>query len=153
MASSASPLSALPGRKSRGKRAQTWAKDAQIWAGELRARHPVKTAEHVAALTGEPVATIRKWLEGRARPGWRAWLKLIGVYGPDILAAAFETPPEWLDEAARAQKRAWLAAEYAALQERPWRCYGDSGCSGTRGRNGSGPGSPSSPSPRRAITR
>jgi hypothetical protein len=161
MASSASSLlSARRERNARAKHAQIWTFDAQKWASILRDRHPDKTAECVAAAIDEPAATVRKWLEGRARPGWRATLKLVGVYGPELLAAAMDSPPEWLDDAVRAERLTALRLQYVRLShlltgvDEPClqHCAG-SASSGMPGSERSGTASPPMPSRGPATTR
>lgn len=82
----------------------------------LRARHPAKTAEEVAALTGLPADTVRKWLDRASAPSFAACFALIGAYGPDFVAAVMEHPPAWIDTAARAARREALARDIARLQ-------------------------------------
>lgn len=81
----------------------------------LRKVHPLKTADAVAADTGLPVTTIRKWLSRESTPNAPAMLMLIGTYGPELLAAALHSPPGWLDSAARAERLAALEARAAEL--------------------------------------
>lgn len=84
----------------------------------LQGAHPLKTADHVAANTGIPSGTVRKWLEGKALPKSGALIALVGAYGPALLAVAFgNEPPEWLSRAARAERQAALEAEQARIRE------------------------------------
>ena len=88
-------------------------------AGRLRAfltaRHPVKTAAAVAAVTGLTESAVAKWLDGRSAPSSPALLVLVGTYGPCVLAAAMAQPPQWLDDAAARQRRAEIEAELDVL--------------------------------------
>lgn len=85
--------------------------------GHLRRTYPLKTAEAVAAATGWPVGTVRKWLDLTTSPSGPALLALVAAYGADFLGAAFECPPEWLDAGRRADRLARLRAEIAALSQ------------------------------------
>ncbi|MDE2106603.1 MAG: helix-turn-helix transcriptional regulator, partial [Patescibacteria group bacterium] len=71
----------------------------------LRRAHPQKTAEHVAERIGCPPETVRQWLRGHARPNFSATLALVGVYGPELLAAALPRAPQWLARALSAERR------------------------------------------------
>lgn len=86
----------------------------------IRDRHPAKTAEHVGAETGVPADTVRKWLDGAARPGFDAYSALIAAYGLPFLAAVMIRAPRWLTEAAHAERvahaEAALVAARAALE-------------------------------------
>lgn len=82
----------------------------------IRARHPVKTAESVAAETGVGAETVKKWLDGTARPSWDACWALICAYGMPFMAATILTKPQWLDDAHRAARLAALEAEQARIQ-------------------------------------
>lgn len=84
--------------------------------GFLRDRHPIKTAENVAAETGIPVATVASWLDRGSSPNAWALLNLVGAYGADVLCAAMESPPAWLRSAARQAERERVEAEIAALR-------------------------------------
>ncbi|MCF1502943.1 hypothetical protein L0F51_04080 [Afifella sp. H1R] len=81
----------------------------------LRAQHPASTAQWVASLTGINATTIDKWLSGRSAPGFAHFGALIAAYGPELLAAAFERAPDWLSEAAQAEKRARLQDQQARI--------------------------------------
>lgn len=91
----------------------------------LRAKHPEKTAPNVAAETGLPIDSVKKWLSGEALPGSGALLTLACVYGPELMAAMLNGAPAWLDHAVREQKireleaqQARIAAELQALEAR-----------------------------------
>lgn len=91
----------------------------------LRARHPLKTAEEVAADTGLPIATVKKWLDRSSAPSFAAVFALIGAYGPAFIAAVMEHPPAWIDNAARAARREALARDISRLQSELARLGGD----------------------------
>ena len=82
----------------------------------LRARHPAKTADHVAAVTGIPAGTVQKWLDRGSAPSARHFCCLIAAYGPGFLISVFTAAPEWLDEDAREQRATELKSEIAALE-------------------------------------
>ena len=60
--------------------------------------------------------TIRNMLERQTAPGAILWCALIDAYGPEFLAAAHPARLGWLDEAARAQRKATLEAAMADLK-------------------------------------
>jgi hypothetical protein len=82
----------------------------------IRALYPVKTAEHVAADIGLPVHTVKRWLEGVAKPSWSGLSRLIFAYGPAFLIAVYPKAPKWLDEAHRRERLAALEAEQARIR-------------------------------------
>ncbi len=82
----------------------------------LRDRFPVKTAEHVAADTGIKCDTVQKWLDRASLPNGWSMLRLIAAYGPEFLAAGFESAPLWLAKAVREEQLQKLEAEIAALE-------------------------------------
>ena len=84
----------------------------------LRARHPAKTSESVAAETGLGVDRIRKWLDRSSAPSCAACFTMIAVYGPKFLAAVLHRPPAWIAVASRAAERERLRAEIASLEAR-----------------------------------
>lgn len=92
--------------------------DLPALADFLRRRHPIKTADCVAAETGVPVGTVENWLCGRAAPAGSSFAALLVAYGPAVLAAALPVVPRWVDEAARAEALARLEAEQARLAAR-----------------------------------
>ncbi len=91
---------------------------ADRFANFLRSKYPEKTAEHVAADTGLPVATVQRWLDRGSAPSLWALGKLIGAYDAEVLCAALENPPAWLVAAARQQERERLEREIAELRAR-----------------------------------
>jgi transcriptional regulator with XRE-family HTH domain len=82
----------------------------------FRARHPVKTADFVAAETGISRETVAQWLKRNSRPGWRHVFALIAAYGPEFLAAVYQRAPRWIDGAARQARQQALEAQLAATQ-------------------------------------
>ena len=85
----------------------------------LNGIHPVRTADNVTAdlaswrISGN---TVRNMLERRTAPGAILWCALIDAYGPEFLAAAHPARLGWLDEAARAQRKATLETRMADLK-------------------------------------
>jgi hypothetical protein len=82
----------------------------------LRQRHPVKTADNVAADTGIAFNTIKTWLDRASAPNAEGYTALWMAYGPDFLAALADREPAWLRDVRRAQEAAQLKAEIAALE-------------------------------------
>ncbi|MGO4171589.1 hypothetical protein [Bosea sp. TAF32] len=83
----------------------------------IRNLYPSKTAENVAYDTGVGAETIKKWLDGTARPGWDGIWPLIFAYGPSFLKAVYPKAPAWLDEAHRRERQESLRAEQRRIQE------------------------------------
>lgn len=83
----------------------------------LRGIYPSKTAENVSYDTGIPSDTVRKWLEGVAKPSWAGLSRLIFAYGPAFLVAVYPKAPAWLDEAHRRERQGALRAEQRRIQE------------------------------------
>ena len=108
-----------PGRIRPGpERAWSDAIDLDALADFLRAQHERDTAKHVARLTGEPVETVRKWLKRETRPGFRATIVLVCIYGPELLEAVLKRQPGWLAEARLGLDRARLAGELSSVTTR-----------------------------------
>ena len=84
----------------------------------LRRAHPAKTAEHVAERIGAPVETVRQWLRGASKPNFCATLALVGVYGPELLAFALPSLPDWATRAMIAERRRAAMDELRRLEER-----------------------------------
>lgn len=85
----------------------------------LRALYPVKTAECVAADTGLPVETVQTWIDRGSCPNLIGYLRLLGAYGPDFVAASMgERAPNWLTRAGQEAELARLEAERAAIERR-----------------------------------
>lgn len=78
---------------------------------------PQKTAEAVEARTGIKAATVRQWIARDSAPSFTALFRLMVAYGPEVLSAALEKPPKWLDQAARAERQRKLKAQIEALQD------------------------------------
>jgi predicted transcriptional regulator len=83
----------------------------------IRAMYPSKTADHVAYDTGIAADTVRKWIEGAAKPSWVGLSRLIFAYGPAFLAAVYPSAPKWLDEAHRREMQASLRAEQQRISD------------------------------------
>lgn len=92
----------------------------------LRRTHPLKPAMHVAALTGESVETVRKWLRYETRPGMRATIVLVCVYGLPLVEACVRRHPVWLVAASANRGRHALADQLAALRPQIDAALGDS---------------------------
>lgn len=85
----------------------------------LRSRHPVRTAECVAAETNLKAETIQKILDRVSMPSGVTLIYLVGAYGPEFLAAAMgDRAPQWLTVAGQDAELARLDAEMAALKAR-----------------------------------
>lgn len=82
----------------------------------LRAMHPVKTVENVSADTSIGTHTVAKWMERASVPGGIAIMRLIAVYGPEFLIAAFPNVPPWLRDASRAYQLDRLSERHEALR-------------------------------------
>ena len=82
----------------------------------LRGIYPSKTADNVSFDTGIPSDTVRKWLEGAAKPSWAGLSRLIFAYGPAFLVAVYPKAPAWLDEADRRERQEALRAEQLRIQ-------------------------------------
>ena len=83
----------------------------------VRRLYPTKTADCVAADTGLSAQTVRRWLEGVAKPSWAGFSRLILAYGPAFLVAVYPNAPKWLDEAHRRERLDALKAEQIRIQE------------------------------------
>ena len=82
----------------------------------IRKLYPNKTADCVSADTGVPSQTVRRWLEGVAKPSWTAFSRLIFAYGPAFLIAVYPKAPKWLDDAHLRERLAALEAAQARIQ-------------------------------------
>lgn len=126
------PPAGLVSESSGTARAQSSRKSVQLHrstaperiAAFLRQRHPVKTAECVAAETGFSRETVNSWLNRLSAPKAQAMLKLVALYGPEFLCAAMHSPPEWLNAAARAERSRALDAEINARRAELDRLWG-----------------------------
>lgn len=82
----------------------------------LRQQHPTKTADHVSALCGVSVDTVRNWLKGRNHISITHSILLVAVYGPDALKAMWSGAlPGWLDVAVQDEALARNEAEFHRL--------------------------------------
>ncbi|MBM3578779.1 MAG: hypothetical protein FJX40_14260 [Alphaproteobacteria bacterium] len=79
----------------------------------LKAKHPRRTAFNVAKETGCGGNQIAKWLEGSSAPGGPALLRLIEVYGPEILLSLTGGECQWVADAANTQKQKMLQEKIA----------------------------------------
>ena len=84
----------------------------------LRAKHPLKTAQCVAAETGISFKTVHSWLCGNTKPGWHHTLALIGAYGPEFLAAVCPQSRIWIEPARRLEELRQLELQRVQLNER-----------------------------------
>lgn len=82
----------------------------------LRAKHPVKTADNVAADTGIPAATVARWLDRGSAPSIPQLGKLVGAYDAEVLCVILDQPPEWMVSRARQQERERLERQIATLR-------------------------------------
>ncbi|AAL49594.1 unknown [Sinorhizobium phage PBC5] len=118
--------STIQARTSAGKTPQICGKSAATMfdvAGLiswLKDRFPRSTIHHVEAETGIPAASVENWLHRRSQPSVQHFSILMQVYGPSLLAACFKSPPKWLSEAARSQRRLELEAQIAELEKERW---------------------------------
>ncbi len=90
--------------------------DGHAWREFLKACHPTKTAQSVAARTGISADTVEKWFRG-ASPSFDAAFALFDAYGPEFLAAACPALG-WLKPALREREIEALRDAQAALQAR-----------------------------------
>lgn len=79
----------------------------------LNSIYPNKMPEAVEADTGIAAGTVRKWPD--SAPSFRAFVRLLEVYGPELLAACMTSPEPWVSEAARQARRARVTAMRDAL--------------------------------------
>ena len=78
----------------------------------LRARYPVKMAEHVAADVGISAAAIRKLEERGSAPSLAVFTRMARAYGSDFVFAVLGW--DWLDHAAGWERQRALEASIAA---------------------------------------
>lgn len=83
----------------------------------LRERHPVKTADSVAAETGISANTVAQWFKGNSRPGWAHTNALISAYGPEFLAAVCPSCRSWLDPVLQERRQQELERRQAELDQ------------------------------------
>lgn len=84
----------------------------------LRAKHPLKTAQCVAADTGISFKTVHSWLLGNSKPGWHHTLQLIGTYGPEFLAAVCPSSRVWVEPARKLEELRQLESQRVQLNQR-----------------------------------
>lgn len=82
----------------------------------LRAKHPSKTADNVAADTGIGAATVARWLDRGSTPRMDSLSQLVGAYGAEVLCAILDRPPPALIAAARQEERERVEGEIARLR-------------------------------------
>jgi len=82
----------------------------------LRALHPLKTADAVAADTGIKADTVRKMLAGVCEPTFRNFTRLLFAYGPEFAACVYPSAPAWLSAAGRAEHQSKLTADLTRVQ-------------------------------------
>ncbi|WP_331373799.1 hypothetical protein [Sinorhizobium chiapasense] len=82
----------------------------------LKDRYPRSTIHHVEAETGIPAASVENWLHRRTLPSVQHFSILVRTYGPSLLVACFPDPPEWVDEAARLERRREIDEQIAQLE-------------------------------------
>ncbi|TVR06665.1 MAG: hypothetical protein EA385_15215 [Salinarimonadaceae bacterium] len=87
-------------------------------AGFFRRIYPSQTAQNVAADTGLPFDSVRKWVNLETRPSFSALMTLTGHYGPALLAAMYRRAPEWLDRAVRDEEIAALDRQAEVISRR-----------------------------------
>lgn len=92
-------------------------------AAFLRLQHPVKTAQQVEALSsagGRPpisADTVSKWLEGASAPAGPFFLRLVQIYGAElVLFVDPDATPHSLRDAARSEREERLRRESARIQ-------------------------------------
>ena len=113
-------------RTSAGKNPQNCGKSAATMfdvaglVSWLKDRFPRSTIHHVESETGIPAASVENWLHRRSQPSVQHFSILVQVYGPSLLAACYQSPPKWLSEAARNQRRRELEAQIAKLEKERW---------------------------------
>ncbi|MEM7730506.1 MAG: hypothetical protein AAF311_14770 [Pseudomonadota bacterium] len=87
-------------------------------AAFLRRLHPRDTATNVSAETGIAYRTVQGWLQERYPPRLDAFLTLVRVYGPDVLAAALPDRLGWLDAARQDAEADRIRTQMAAMTAR-----------------------------------
>jgi len=104
-------------RKNFRSRAEKLEACAESFAAFLRRQHARDTAANVAADTGINATTVEKWLAEAALPQARHLVRLLGAYGPAVLAALIPSAPRWLDDAVRAEELRAAKEAQARLTE------------------------------------
>lgn len=101
-----------------GKKTKLGGNQVDLGVAFLRERHPVKTADCVAADLGISPHTVSKWLSGDSAPGWGHTLALIGAYGPEFLAAVCPRSRVWIEPARKLEERRKLELQRVQLEKR-----------------------------------
>ncbi|MFC3074951.1 hypothetical protein [Shinella pollutisoli] len=89
--------------------------DVDGFVSHLRGLYPRATVHHVAAATGISAASVENWLHRRSQPSVQHFSILIQTFGPALLAACLASPPPWVAEAVRTQRRREIDAQVAKL--------------------------------------
>lgn len=84
----------------------------------LRRRWPERTAVNAAASLGASHRTVERWLSGETTPSFLWTARMIAAFGPDFLAALYESPADWLIRAQVEEERERLAREMERLARR-----------------------------------
>jgi hypothetical protein len=105
-------------RKSKLARKEAKLDRLELALAFLKTKHPVKTAECVAADTGIAPGTVLKWLRGVSRPGWGHTMSLIGAYGADFLWASSPQSRVWLAHVRKLEEWRQLELEQVRLDQR-----------------------------------
>jgi hypothetical protein len=103
-------------RNSSAGRAKHIAVNEAAFAAYLRALYPRDTAPNVAADLGVSTRTVENWLAGTTTPRLAHFLRMVGAYGPSVIAAAYPAAPRWLDDAVRAERIRATEAEIKRLE-------------------------------------
>lgn len=78
--------------------------------------YPRNTAQEVAAVTGVPESTLKKYLSGCTKWSSRALIVCIYHYGVDFLFVAMPCTPEWLVRCQRVEDRFELESARLELE-------------------------------------
>jgi hypothetical protein len=90
--------------------------DHHVWRRLFRSRHPVKTADAVAADLGAPLRTVENWISGVSAPSLGWFVRIVDAYGPQVLADVMPDSCGWLSAAVRSERRAQLEAEQRRIE-------------------------------------
>lgn len=102
--------------RSAGKSTNLGGIDHQLWCRLFRRRHPIKTADAVAADLGAPARTVENWMSGVAAPSLPWFVRIVDVYGPQVLAEIMPASCGWLSAAVRCERRAQLEAQQRLIE-------------------------------------
>ncbi|MEN0039841.1 MAG: hypothetical protein AAF764_00750 [Pseudomonadota bacterium] len=92
--------------------------DAAAFVRLARSRFPSNTAAHLAAMARATHSTAEKWLAKETKPNADALSHLLAGFGTALLPV-LARGVNWTDELTRADRRARLEAELAALDGKP----------------------------------